>query len=123
MLEPKSERLNENIKMRFPKEPGVSWTLPGVDKHLQLIEITREVEISGSWESVQDFHLNQDLFRSFLSPKNKQDFAPLREFLAQAHPGAARCHVPADVPRYLRSIGSCEGKKNPKIIFTCFEYK
>lgn len=63
------------------------------------------------------------MFKSFLSLKNKQDFAPLEEFLAQAHPGAAQCHVPADVLRYLRSIGFCEGKKNPKIIFTCLEYK
>lgn len=36
MLEPKSEGLNKNIKMGFPKGLGVIWTLPGVDKHLQL---------------------------------------------------------------------------------------
>lgn len=40
MLETKSAGLNKNVKMGFLKGLGVSWTLPEVDKHLQLKETT-----------------------------------------------------------------------------------
>lgn len=115
MLEPKSEGLNKNIKIGFPKGVGISWTLPGVNKHLQLREMTREAEISNSWESVQGFHRNQDSFKSFLSPKNKQDFAPLGEFLAQAPLEQHSAMCPLTCYSICRASASARGRRILKL--------